>query len=100
MKTTFSFSEKLWKYSGEKAAWYFLTFDKVFSERVRAIAGKRTGWGQIKVEVTVGGMTWATSLFPGKEGVLVVPIKASVRKVEKLEKGSTVKGSFKIKGRL
>ncbi len=97
---TFSFSEELWKYSGEKASWYFLTFDRSFSDKVKAVAGKRKGWGQIKIEVTVGMTKWVTSLFPGKEGVLVLPVKASVRKVEKLEKGSKVKGSFILKGRL
>lgn len=96
----FSFSEKLWKYSGEKAAWYFVTFEQRFAGKVKDIAGKRKGWGQVKVEVTVGKTMWATSLFPGKDGVLVLPVKASVRQAEGLDCGDIVTGSFKILGRL
>jgi len=47
------------------------------------------GWGVIPVTVRIGKTKWTTSLFP-KDGRYLVPIKASVRKAEKLEKGDTV----------
>jgi hypothetical protein len=98
--TNFTFSEKLWKYPGEKATWYFLTFDKAFSSKVRELSGKQKGWGQVKVEVTIGKTVWATSLFPGKGSVFVLPVKAAVRKAENLVAGSVVRGQFKLVGRI
>jgi len=44
----------------------------------------------IPVTVKIGKTSWATSLLP-KDGGYLVPIKASVRKVEGLELGDTVK---------
>jgi hypothetical protein len=57
---------------------------------IKAISGFVTyGWGVIPVRVRIGGTEFQTSLFP-KEGRYLVPIKASVRKAEKLEEGDTV----------
>jgi hypothetical protein len=43
----------------------------------------------IPVHVRIGKTEWETSLFP-KDGRYIVPIKASVRKAENLEKGDKV----------
>ncbi len=47
------------------------------------------GWGVIPVQVQIGDTEWKTSLFP-KDGLYLVPIKASVRKAENLEEGDEV----------
>jgi len=47
------------------------------------------GWGMIPVQVQIGTSKWKTSLFP-KQGRYIVPLKASIRKAEKLEQGDTV----------
>ena len=47
------------------------------------------GWGMIPVEVQLGASAWATSLFL-KDGRYIVPIKASVRKAERLAEGESV----------
>ena len=40
----------------------------------------------MRVEVTVGGSTWATSLFPSKElDTYVLPVKKPVRRSEELD---------------
>jgi hypothetical protein len=39
--------------------------------------------------VRIGKSEWQTSLFP-KDGVYLVPIKASVRRAEALEEGDSV----------
>jgi hypothetical protein len=39
--------------------------------------------------VRIGKTTWTTSLFP-KDGLYLVPIRASVRKAENLEEGDEV----------
>jgi hypothetical protein len=43
----------------------------------------------IPVHVQIGKTEWTTSLFP-KDGRYLVPVKASIRKAEKLEEGDTV----------
>jgi hypothetical protein len=47
------------------------------------------GWGVIPAQVRIGNTEWQTSLFP-KDGRYLVPLKASVRKAEKLEEGDDV----------
>jgi len=47
------------------------------------------GWGMIPVTVRIGNTEWYTALWP-KEGAYIVPIKASIRKAERLEEGDMV----------
>lgn len=84
---------KLWKYPGAKASWYFLTLPKKLAEEIRLVdAGpRRTGFGSLRVRATIGSTTWATSLFPAaKAQSYLLPIKAQVRKKEKLVVGKMV----------
>lgn len=72
------------------APWFFVTVPEAQSRDLKAISNLVTyGWGVIPVHVQIGKTGWQTSLFP-KDGLYLVPIKASVRKAEKLEEGNTV----------
>jgi hypothetical protein len=72
------------------APWYFVTVPAGHSRDLKAISGFVTyGWGVIPVHVRIGKTGFQTSLFP-KDGLYLVPIKASVRKAENLEEGDTV----------
>lgn len=72
------------------APWFFVTVPETESGDIKAISNIVTyGWGVIPVEARIGSTTWKTSLFP-KDGLYLVPIKASVRKAEKLEEGDMV----------
>lgn len=72
------------------APWYFVTIPAAESAAIKAIAASVTyGWGVIPVRVRTGRSVWTTSLFP-KDGRYLVPIRASVRKAEKLAEGDTV----------
>lgn len=72
------------------APWFFVTVPEAQSRDLKAISNLVTyGWGVIPVHVQIGKTRWQTSLFP-KDGLYLVPIKASVRKAEKIEEGSTV----------
>ncbi len=87
MKT--EFDGKIWFWRGP-APWYFVTVPAEQSRDLKAISGLVTyGWGVIPVQVRIGKTGWKTSLFP-KDGLYLVPIKASVRKAENLEEGDTV----------
>lgn len=72
------------------APWFFVTLPEEQSRDLKAVSGFVTyGWGVIPVHARIGETEWTTSLFP-KDGLYLVPIKASVRKAEQLEEGDTV----------
>lgn len=86
----------LWRWSGgaNGGDWFFVSIDGPVGEALSATAlmhrletGRRSGWGSVKVGVTVGDTTWRTSAFPSKAQGWIVPIKAAVRKAERLVEG-------------
>lgn len=69
-----------------KAAWYFLTIAGDVAQAIRASSGRKAGFGSVRVTATIGTTSWQTSLFPAKElGGYLLPLKAAVRKSERLE---------------
>ena len=83
------FSGRIFFWQGP-APWFFVTVPEKESQDLKAISAIVTyGWGVIPVHVRVGKTEWTTSLFP-KDGLYLVPIKASVRKAEDLEEGDEV----------
>lgn len=89
MPVDIEFEGKIWYWKGP-APWYFVTVPAEQSGDLEAISGFVTyGWGMIPVRAHIGNTRWSTSLFP-KDGAYIVPLKASVRKAEKLEEGDTV----------
>jgi hypothetical protein len=90
------FSGTIWFWKGP-APWYFVTIPAQQCHDLKAIASSVTyGWGVIPVQVRIGGTGWATSLFP-KDGRYIVPIRASVRKAERLEEGDTVTVQLEVR---
>jgi hypothetical protein len=74
-----------------KGSWYFLTIDGETAAAIRAHATNAAAWGSVYVEATIGGTKWRTSLFPSKQaGGWLLPLKAAVRKAEKIVEGSEV----------
>ena len=79
--------------SPSPVAWFFITIDGPVADAVRtASPGRTAAWGSVYVAVTIGTTTWRTSLFPSKEvGGYLLPVKAAVRKAERLEEGTDVR---------
>ncbi len=93
MKSAYECKGKLWKYPGEKAAWYFITLPTALSREIKAVdAGPhRVGFGSLKVQATIGSSTWATSIFPSKPAnAYVLPVKSQIRNQERLRVGGSV----------
>ena len=64
---------------------------------IENISVKKRGWGSVRVKATIGETTLETSLFPqAKEGTFILPIKADVRKKEKIVVGSEVHVSLVV----
>lgn len=80
----------LWK---PDSAWHFATVPEEASDEIAArMEGFTRGFGSVKVEATIGGSTFATSLFPDSEsGCYVLPLKKSVRVAEGIVAGGTTR---------
>lgn len=79
----------VWRYPGP-TGWYFVTAGKETSARLRLSKAKRVAWGYIPTRATVGTTTWSTTLFPSKDGLYLVALKAAIRKKEHIEEGERV----------
>lgn len=87
----------LWRGEGKDGqpssmSWHFLTIDGEVAEAIRAASsGHSAAWGSVYVEAGIGNTCWRTSVFPSKvrQGYML-PIKASVRKAEKLAEGDVI----------
>lgn len=79
----------LWHWRGP-APWYFVTVPPAECGAIKALSASVTyGWGMIPATVRIGKTVWKTALWP-KEDRYIVPIKAGVRKAEKLAEGDEV----------
>src|SRR4051812_38233497 len=70
----------LWLWTGENGSWHFITVPKERSDEIRAhcLASMR-GFKSARVEATINGVTWRTSVFPVKSGGYFLPVKKEVR---------------------
>ena len=85
---SWEFSGEIWRWQGP-APWYFITVPEEESLDLHETATSSSyGWGMIPVTVRIGTTEWATSLFP-KDDRYLVPVKAAVRRAERLEEGDT-----------
>lgn len=83
------FDAELWEWDARRAdSWVFVSLPAEASEDVRELAdGPRRGFGSVRVQVTVGGSTWKTSIFPDSSRGYVLPLKRAVRRAEGLDTG-------------
>jgi Domain of unknown function (DUF1905) len=95
----------LWLWRGKakdgsptKTAWTFLTVTGAVADSIRAAApGRSAAWGSVYVTAQIGETVWRTSVFPSKDaGGYLLPVKASVRKAERLADGDVVSVRLRI----
>ena len=87
----------LWLWNGGQTNWHFLTVPEEQGSEIRAHGlANRGGFGSIKVEVTIGIVTWRTSLFPQKSGGYILPVKAGVRRDAGIAAGDEVSFELEI----
>jgi hypothetical protein len=91
-----AFDAELWIYPGD-AGWHFVTLPIDVSDEIRDRTPPRRGFGSVRVEATVGEVTWKTSLFPqSKSGSFVLPVKKDVRRRNDLEPGDVARVQLTI----
>jgi hypothetical protein len=94
--TTYEFGAPLWRWEAKdeakSGAWFFLSLPFDVADEIEETAGPGKGFGSVRVEVTIGGSTWRTSVFPsGGQRTYVLPVKKAVRVAEQLDEGTEAK---------
>ena len=81
----------LWLWTAANGVgWHFVTIDgaagEVLAETalMRRLEGLSRGFGSIKVCATIGATAFSTSVFSSKTSGWMLPVKAAVRKAERL----------------
>ncbi len=96
-QNTYKMQAKIWLYPG-LAAWHFLTLPVKESETIKKrYEFMKRGWGSLPIMVTIGETSWKTSIFPDKKtNAYLLPLKAAVRKKEKIAEGDKVNFTIEI----
>lgn len=83
MKIQYHFSAKPFRH---ELGWHFISLPKDISEEIRNhFKSEEEGWGRLKATAKNGNTEWKTSIwYAAKTGCYLLPIKAEVRKTEKL----------------
>ena len=87
----------IWKGSDAAGRWYFITVPEDQSDeiRVHAFEGPR-GFGSVKVEASIGDVTWRTSVFPLNSGGYLLPVKKEIRCRTDIAAGNEVTVKLKL----
>ena len=92
-------SGPVWLWSEGKGSWHFFTVpaDEAMEVRLESAASRvRRGFGSVRVEATINGVVWRTSIFPQKSGGYILPIKADVRRRAQISAGDEVTVSLSL----
>lgn len=88
---TWTFDAEVFAWDEDGPSWRFARLPVDVAEEIRADGPPARGWGSVRVTVTIGGTTWATSVFPEKATEsFLLPVKAAVRKAEHIDDGDVV----------
>jgi hypothetical protein len=85
-----AFTGELWGDTPDMS-WVFVSVPDEVADEIADLIPKRSGFGSVRVEVTVGTETWRTSLFPdSSRGTFVLPVKRAVRTAIKVDVGDRI----------
>ena len=92
---TLEFSGEVWYWRGP-APFYFVTVPREPSQQLLDVMSSVTyGWGMIPVNARIGETEWYTALWP-KDGGYILPLKAKVRKAERVDEGDVVTAEIQV----
>ncbi len=78
------------------APWHFVPIPEDWSGEIKDRLQEFTfGWGMIPGIVTIGGTRWYTAFFE-KDGVYMIPVKAAVRRRERLDVDDVVHATVEV----
>lgn len=79
----------------QAGGWYYVKVPQQHTEITKPLADR----GLVAITVTLGELTWDTSLLPMGNGTHFIALPAKVRKPEKIELGQKVHLSFVLRSR-
>ena len=86
---------KLW--TGENGSWHFLNVPEDQSDEIRAhCLSIMRGFKSARVQATINGVAWRTSIFPVKSGGYFLPVKKEVRCKAGIAAGDEVTVSLEL----
>ena len=90
-KINYEFSAKIWRYESA-GGWYFVSLPEEMSSEIRKhLQWQEEGWGRMKATAEIGNSRWDTAIwFDSKHTTYVLPLKAEVRKKERLSVDSEI----------
>jgi hypothetical protein len=93
----FQFDGEIWFYTNPNAV-YFVSLPGEMSAEILDVVGTSLNpWGTVPVDVTVGEVTWESSMFPRKDRQCYdLPLNAKVRKRTGLQAGDVVSVTIEI----
>ncbi len=89
-KIHYQFPAIIWQHeSTAGGSWQFASLPSDMSVEIRnLLQWQEEGWGRLKAIAKIGETEWKTSIwFDSKSKVYLLPLKAEIRKKEKLEIG-------------
>jgi hypothetical protein len=94
----YKFTAEVWVYPGETVNWHMAYVPGALSLKIdKQYRAKRRGWSSYPVEVKVGKTVWSTSIFYDKKArAYLLPLKAEVRKKERIQAGDRIAVHLKI----
>lgn len=85
-KVKYAFNTRIWQYIGY-GGWYFVSLPLEIAKEIREhLKSEEEGWGRLKATAKTGNSQWETAIwFDTKHKTYLLPLKAEIRKNEKLE---------------
>ena len=94
-RVQYEFSARAYQYASpeEMCGWTFVSIPQELSAEIRKnFKSLEEGWGRMKVTAKLRGSEWQTAIwFDTKQNTYLLPLKAKVRKQEKVVLGEYVK---------
>jgi hypothetical protein len=91
-KIRYEFCAEVWQHSAP-GGWYFISLPGELATEIRENQKwQEEGWGRLKATAQIGSSQWQTAIwFDSKHNTYLLPLKAEVRKMEKIEPHKEVK---------
>ena len=91
VRIKYEFSAKIWRYAGQ-GGWHFVSLPMEMAKEIRDnLKWQEEGWGRLKATAKIGNSEWKTAIwFDTKLNTYLLPVKAEVRKKEKIETGKLI----------
>jgi len=88
----YGFEAQLWAWAARKELWVFATLPETVSDEIADRPRPPSGFGAVRVRVSLGAQRWETSVFPDAERrAYILPVKKAVRAKARVEVGDTVR---------